>query len=202
MDTIISAVEDIMTKNQGEIYSINDFYHLAAKNTVKSALYRLHRDNAIIRVLEGLYTKPKYSAVLKEYSYPTVNAVAEKLADKFSWTICPAGDTALNYAGLSAQVPNTYVYLSDGPSREYTYRNTTILFKHTTNRNIKNYSRELSILIQAIIALKQENISDKDIETLAVFSRNIGEDLTKDTLKLPVWIRTVLQKIKEKITYE
>ena len=197
MDSITNQIETIMSENQGKIFSINDFYDLGTKNTIKSILYRLNEENEIARLLDGLYTKPKYSKILNEYSYPDASAVAEKIADKFSWTIAPTGDTALNYTGLSTQVPNEYVYISDGPYREYLYRDKKIIFKHTTNRKITSYSKELSILIQAIKALGKDNISEEDIKKLAVFAKEIQEDLIKDTLKLPFWIQEVLNKIQE-----
>ena len=77
----------------------------------------------------------------------------------------------------------------------------TISFKNTTNRNISSYSKELSILIQAIKALGKENITDENIKKLALFVKNIKEDLKKDTLKLPFWIQQVLEKIQE-VSYE
>lgn len=197
MDSITNQIETIMSENQGKIFSINDFYDLGTKNTIKSILYRLNEENEIARLLDGLYTKPKYSKILNEYSYPDASAVAEKIADKFSWTIAPTGDTALNYTGLSTQVPNEYVYISDGAYREYLYRDKKIIFKHTTNRNITSYSKELSVLIQAIKALGKDNISEEDIKKLAVFAKEIQEDLIKDTLKLPFWIQEVLNKIQE-----
>lgn len=186
-----------MSENQGKIFSINDFYDLGTKNTIKSILYRLNEENEIARLLDGLYTKPKYSKILNEYSYPDASAVAEKIADKFSWTIAPTGDTALNYTGLSTQVPNEYIYILDGAYREYLYRDKKIIFKHTTNRNITSYSKELSILIQAIKAIGKDNISEDDIKKLAVFAKEIEEDLIKDTLKLPFWIQEVLNKIQD-----
>ena len=197
MDSITNQIETIMSENQGKIFSINDFYDLGTKNTIKSILYRLNEENEIVRLLDGLYTKPKYSKILDEYSYPDASAVAEKIADKFSWTIAPTGDTALNYTGLSTQVPNEYVYISDGAYREYLYRDKKIIFKHTTNRNITSYSKELSILIQAIKALGKDNIREEDIKKLAVFAKEIQEDLIKDTLKLPFCIQEVLNKIQE-----
>lgn len=199
MNSIISRIESVMEQSQGEIFSINDFYGIGTKNTIKSALYRMNEEKRITRLIDGLYTKPKFSEVLQEYSYPDAHAVAEKIADKFSWTISPTGDTALNYTGLSTQVPNEYIYISDGPYREYTYRNKSIIFKHTTNRNITSYSKELSMLIQAIKALGKDNIAEEHIKKLALFSRAIKEDLKHDTLKLPFWIQEVLGKIQEAI---
>lgn len=197
MNSITKQIENIMSENQGKIFSINDFYNIGTKNTIKSVLYRLNEENKIKRLMDGLYIKPKYSNILKEYSYPDASEVAQKLADKFSWTIAPAGDTALNYTGLSTQVPNEYIYISDGAYREYLYRNKKIIFKHTTNRNITSYSKELAILIQAVKALGKDNISEEHIKKLEAFAKNIEEDLKEDTLKLPFWIQEVLAKIQE-----
>ena len=197
MNSITKQIENIMSENQGKIFSINDFYNIGTKNTIKSVLYRLNEENKMKRLIDGLYIKPKYSNILKEYSYPDASEVAQKLADKFSWTIAPAGDTALNYTGLSTQVPNEYIYISDGAYREYLYRNKKIIFKHTTNRNITSYSKELAILIQAVKALGKDNISEEHIKKLEVFAKNIEEDLKEDTLKLPFWIQEVLAKIQE-----
>lgn len=197
MISITNQIEKIMSENQGKVFSINDFYNLGTKNTIKSILYRLNKENQITRLIEGLYIKPKYSNILKEYSYPDASEIAEKLANKFSWTISPAGDTALNYMGLSTQIPNEYIYISDGPYREYLYRDKKIIFKHTTNRNITSYSKELSILIQAIKALGKDNIGKEDIKKLAIFAKKIKENFKEDTLKLPFWIQEVLQKIQE-----
>lgn len=197
MESINKKIEDIMTSNTGEIFSINDFYGLGTKNTIKSVLYRLNEEDKITRLIDGLYTKPKYSEILKEYSYPDANALAEKIADKFSWTISPTGDTALNYTGLSTQVPNEYIYISDGPYRQYDYRNKKILFKHTSNRNITSYSKELSILVQAIRALGKDGIGEEELKKLAIFAQNIKEDLKRDTLKLPFWVQEILEKIQE-----
>lgn len=197
MNSITSQIENIMSENQGKIFSINDFYELGTKNTIKSVLYRLNKEGKVVRLLDGLYTKPKYSKILKEYSYPDINAVAKKIADKFSWTIVPAEDMALNYVGISTQVPNEHIYISDGAYREYLYRNKKIIFKHTTNRDITSYLRELSILIQAIKAFGKDKIGEKDIKRLAFYAERIKEDLKKDTLKLPFWIQEVLEKIQE-----
>lgn len=197
MNSITNQIENIMSENQGKIFSINDFYNLGKKNTIKSVLYRLNEEKKITRLIDGLYIKLKYSEILNEYSYPDTNDVAEKLADKFSWTIAPTGDTALNYTGLSTQIPNEYIYISDGAYREYLYRDKKLIFKHTTNRNITSYSKKLAILIQAIKALGKDNISEEDIKKLALFSKGIQEDLKHDTLKLPFWIQGILEKIQE-----
>lgn len=200
MGSIASKIEKRFDEQEGTIFSINDFYDLGTKNTVKSVLYRLNKDKKIERLIDGLYVKPKYSKVLQEYSHSDAAAVAEKIAEKFNWVIAPTGETALNFTGLSTQVPNEYVYVSDGAYREYTYRDKKIIFKRTTNRNISRYSKEFVLLIQAIMALGQKNIKDEEMERLAIYSKRIKENLSTNTNKVPYWIKQVLEEIEKRRT--
>ncbi|UUM20091.1 MULTISPECIES: DUF6088 family protein [unclassified Mycoplasma] len=123
MQTATSTIENMMIKNPGKIYSINDFYKMAPKNTIKSILKRLKEKGVIVRVMDGLYAKPVYIEELNKHFYPTVKEVANKIAEKFDWTIALGGQITLNYTGLSTQVPSEYVYISDGKSIVYNYRN-------------------------------------------------------------------------------
>ncbi|MDX9917175.1 MAG: DUF6088 family protein [Gudongella sp.] len=64
MDSITNQIDTIMSENQGKNFSINDFYGLGTKNTIKSVLYRLNKEQQIARLIDGLYTKLKYSETL------------------------------------------------------------------------------------------------------------------------------------------
>ena len=190
----------IKQQKNGTIFSINDFYHLGNVNTIKSILFRLESDGKITRLIDGLYTIPKFSELLQEKSYPSVDQVANKLADKFSWTICPSENHALNLIGLSTQVPNKYVFVSDGPYRTYEYRGREIIFKHTSNRFITEYSRNYSLMIQSIKALGKDNIHENDIKRMATFSKQyIDDDIIDKGKKLPAWIQEVLKKIAKEV---
>lgn len=190
----------IKQQKNGTIFSINEFYHLGNVNTIKSILFRLESDGKITRLIDGLYTIPKFSELLQEKSYPSVDQVANKLADKFSWTICPSENHALNLVGLSTQVPNKYVFVSDGPYRTYEYRGREIIFKHTSNRFITEYSRNYSVMIQAIKALGKDNIHENDIKRMTSFAKQyIDEDIIDKGKKLPAWIQEVLKKIAKEV---
>ncbi|QGZ97317.1 hypothetical protein GE118_00685 [Mycoplasma sp. NEAQ87857] len=192
-------IQNVMTRNAGKIYSINDFYDFKSdkKNTVKSALYRLNNEGKIVRILDGLYVKLKYNKEAKEYIYPSAEDVAMKIADKYSWKVAPMGDLALNYSGLSSKVPDIWTYASDGPSREYIYRGEKIIFKKTAMRIITKFSNELNLVIQSIIALGKDNITQADIEKLAQLKPLIKENLKYDTSILPYWIKETIDKIAE-----
>lgn len=197
---INEITEMINSHGKGTIFSIHDFYHLGTKNSVKSSLLRLEKKGEIERLVDGMYVIPKYSEILNELSYPSVDDLANKIAEKFSWIICPSEENALNMLGLSTQIPNEYIYLSNGPYRVYEYRGRKIKYKHSSNRYITDYSSNLSLIIQAIKSLGKNNINESVIGKIATFAyNNIDEDLTKDTKKLPHWIFNSLVQINEKV---
>lgn len=199
MDNIISnqIKSKISSSKRGTIFSINDFYDLGNKNTVKSALYRLNLEKFITRIMDGLYTRPQYSKILKEFSYPAPNKIANKLAEKYAWTICPYGDTALNQIGLSTQIPNEYIYISDGPYRQYLYRGRKIIFKHTSKRNISIYNKNLLLIIQSIKHLGPKNIDISQMQIIQDYAKNNNINLTSNITKLPYEIQKTLLKIEE-----
>lgn len=199
--SISSTILDEMNKYpKGTIFTNSDFYDLGNRSAIKTSLFRLAENNKIVRLIDGYYTIPYFSELIGEYNLPTVNQLAKKIAEKNVWTITPTGDTALNQIGLSTQVSSIYEYISDGPYREYSYLNRTIKFKHTSNRNITKYSKELSLIIQGIKTIGEKKVTNNDIKIMASFcEKYIDEDILKETKSVPAWVYQVLKKINEVI---
>ncbi len=152
--------ERILNSKEGTIFTPVDFVDIAENSRVGVVLSRLETDGIIRRITRGIYDKPIYNEFLKEYVEPSPSLVAEAIARNFGWTIVPCGDTALNILGLSTQVPAVWSYVSDGTYKEYTFDNTTIKFKRTTNKEISKLSYKTALIIQALKALGKENITD------------------------------------------
>ena len=152
--------ERIRNSPKGTIFLTSDFTDLASSDAANKALLRLEEAGLIRRILFGVYEHPDYNEFLGEYVEPSPDMVARALARKFGWTIVPCGDTALNMLGLSTQVPATWLYVSDGTYKEYTYGNTTIRFKRTTNKEISKISYKTALVIQALKALGKDNVDD------------------------------------------
>ena len=148
----------IMNSPDGSVFAAVDFADITENSRVGVILSRLEEDGVIKRVMRGIYYKPVYNEFLKEYIAPSPSLVAEALARNFGWTIVPCGDTALNILGLSTQVPAMWSYVSDGTYKEYTYDNTTIKFKKTTNKEISKLSYKTALVVQALKALGKDNI--------------------------------------------
>lgn len=152
---------------RGAAFSAFDFLDIAEANTVNQMLYRLEKSETIRRLLNGIYDKPTYSNLIKEYSAPRIDKVAEALARRFNWRIAPSGNTALNLLHVSTQVPNVWEYVSDGPYREYDIDGTKLKFKHTKAREINGYSQKTIMTIQAIRALGRNKLTNEDIRRLS-----------------------------------
>ena len=157
---------NILNAENGTVFVAVDFVNITDKKTVNMSLLRLEEEKLIVRIIRGVYYKAEYNEFLQEYIVPNPDKVAHALARNFGWTIVPCGDTALNILGLSTQVPAAWSYVSDGTYKEYTYDNTTIKFKRTTNKEISKLSYKTALVVQALKALGKDNIDETIINKL------------------------------------
>lgn len=165
-------IKDRINKSEiGTVFVATDFVDISDKTSINTYLTRLDEEKLLQRIMRGVYYKPEYNDFLGEYVAPEPDAVAHALARNFGWTIVPCGDTALNLLGLSTQIPAAWVYVSDGTYKEYTYEQTTIKFKRTTNKEISKLSYKTALVVQALKALGKESVDD------AVLTK-LGNNLT------------------------
>lgn len=180
----------------GTIYTNSDFIDLGKPDAIRKSLSRLCEEEEIFRLLDGYYTIPYFIKIVQEYSYPSADELAKKIAQKYAWNITAYGETALNEVGLSTQVPTVCEYLSDGPYREYEYLNKKIKFKHTSNRNVSKYTQPVSLIVQSIKAIGKEKITDQHIYVLEKFkNKYVKENMLEETKSVPVWIYEVIKKL-------
>ena len=180
----------------GTIFINSDFTDIAETETIRRNLNRITQTGLLRRVLNGIYEKPKYSKLLKEYVAVDPDQVAKAIARNYHWTIAPCGDTALNLLGISTQVTAIWSYISDGPYRKYEWNNTCIEFKHRTNKEISGLSYMTRLIIQALKTLGKENISKEVIVMLS--DRLTFEEKTtmlKEAAESTDWVYNVIRKI-------
>ena len=162
--TILSEIKkEIQNARIGTVFVPIDFVLITDKKTASVSLSRLEKEKIVLKIMRGIYYKAEYNDFLDEYVAPEADAVAHALSRNYGWTIVPCGDTALNLLGLSTQIPAAWVYVSDGPYKEYTYNQTTIKFKRTTNKEISKLSYKTALVVQALKALGNDNINDSVI---------------------------------------
>lgn len=188
----------IRTKNY-KAFTAKDFIELGNIKTINKNLERMEKSRTIRRIISGVYDIPKYSSVLEEFTAPSIRDVAYALARAFNWKICPSGTSALNYLGLSTQVPAQHIYVSSGPYKKYHIGNRELVFKHTNNRMMFDSSKDTSILIQAIKEIGKGNINIKQKDKIREYlEENSNIMLTREESRnAPAWIYEEIKKIFE-----
>ncbi len=180
----------------GSVFVSTDFTDITDKKTVNMGLIRLADEGLIKKILFGVYYKPEYNELLGETVAPSPNKVAHALARNFGWTIAPCGDTALNLLGLSTQVSSQWVYVSDGAYKEYSFDNTVIKFKRTTNKEISKLSYKTALTIQALKALGKDNVSEQIICRLKkALSEEDKEKMLTEAKSATSWVYEYIKVI-------
>ena len=184
--------ERIGAAAEGTVFVNSDFADIADTETIRRNLNRLTQAGTLRRILKGVYEKPEYSEMLKEY----VAADPEALARNYHWTIAPCGNTALNLLGLSTQVTAVWSYISDGPYKTYEWNSTKLEFKHRTNKEITGLSYMTVLVIQALKTLGKTNVTSKTIQTL---SSRLNEDdkaaMLREAAESTDWVYNAIRQI-------
>ena len=195
-DITKKIMDRINSYPEGEIFYIQKFLDLGDYDSIKAILARLESSGLIRRMVRGVYEKPVYNSMLGELVEPNPQKVAKALAEKNGWTIAPSGETALNYLGISTQVPNTWEFISSGPSREYELKNAKLIFTHREDREFAALSPKTIMAVQALRAIGQERITEEMIANFAVhFDQAEREKMLAEGNNLPLWIYNCLKEI-------
>lgn len=186
----------IETSEPGTVFLTSDFTDIATTTTVRKCLGRQVEEKNIRRIIDGVYEKPVYSKLLKEYIPANPDAVAYAIAKSFHWTIAPCGDVALNKLGLSTQVPVVWSYISDGPYRKFSWDNITLSFKHRANREISFMSETTALVVEALKTLGKERIDDSTIQNLRNrLPEAEKKKMIEEARGVSEWIYAVIRKV-------
>jgi len=189
-------ISRIYGRGRGWAFTKTDFVAEFGEDNIHKSLSSLAKSGRIRRVIRGVYDYPRYSGLLKQELAPDLDEVAQALARKFNWRIFPSGDAALNLLGLSTQVPAKWVYLSNGPDREYKIGKHTLSFKKSALKDLGFSERESGLIVQALKALGKENIDKKVITALRkrLDGKNCARIL-KDTRTVTGWVYKIIKQI-------
>ncbi len=187
----LSIIEKEM--NKGEIFFISDFTELGNYEAVRKSLQRLTKEDSIKRIAKGIYFLPKKHERLGVI-YPHAEQIAKAIAKRDKARIIATGSTALNLLGLSTQIPLKVVFLTDGSTREIKVGNQTIQFKKTNPKNLSIEHRLTNLIIQALKAIGEKNVTPKQIDKIqTIIDESNERELIYQNLKnAPVWIQKII----------
>jgi len=203
MKLVDTAFYFIAGHGRGWAFSSSDLLERFSRSQADNLLSELVKKGKIRRVTRGIYDYPKYSELLQQPLSPDIDQVARAFARKFNWHIEISGESALNLLGLSTQVVAKYVYLSNGPSRSYDIMGTTLEFKKSPLKNIGFRYRESSLIVQALKALGQENVTPGTLQKIRKqIDEKRCEKILKDTRTATTWIYETIKKICKKEAHD
>ena len=188
---------------RGWAFSSSDLLEKFSRSQADNLLSELVKQGKIRRVTRGIYDYPKYSELLKQTLSPDIDQVARAFARKFNWRIEVSGESALNMLGLSTQVVAKYIYLSDGPNKSYDIMGTTLEFKKSSLKNIGFKYKESSLIVQALKALGQENVTQSTIRKIREqIDEKMYDKILKDTKTATTWIYETIKEICTKEVHD
>ncbi len=196
-----TIVKRIQCNRRGWCFTATDFADLGGTAAVWTALHRLTQRGIIRRLAQGLYEFPQTHKELGTLS-PNPEAVARALARGRGIRIQPAGAYAANLLGLSEQVPSRIVFLTDGAPRRIRIGNQEIILRRTTPKNMAIAGTISGMVVQALRYIGKERLTHAHRRIL---SRRLSaadkQQLLKDRLNAPGWMRLILAEVAGKEAY-
>lgn len=182
----------IETMPEDSVLFRSDFpdYH---SEFVGSILSDLSNAGILVKLAQGIYAKPrrsKFGVVL-----PSVEKIVQAISKRDNAKVIPFGMTALNALGLSTQVPMNYTYLTTGSERTVNFKNQKVVFKRGVPKNFCYSTRLISLMVQALRALKQENVGQEELQTIRtlISKEPDKESLVKDVDMMPAWMKRLVK---------
>jgi len=185
----------------GKLFTISDFQDINNDDLITRTLSRLQNEGVIVRVATGIYMNPKKTQF--GILHPTIDQIAQKIAERDKAQIMPTGDTALNILGFSNQVPMNAVYITNGAKRKVKVGERNIIFKNVIQKNFQFKGKLLPLII---IALKElganqltDEIKDKIVKLISESSANERATMMHDVYLAPAWVKELLLPIIKNI---
>jgi hypothetical protein len=194
-----NILKRIEAGKEGQIYFAEDFIDIANNEQVRLALSRLTKEAALLRLGHGIYVYPKTDPLIGKVR-PSLEDIAQAIAQRDKITIKPTGAYALNRIGLSTQVPMKVVYLTNGDSKTIKIGKNTIQFRKTSPRKMA-YQGELSpLIIQSLEEIGKAGLTPAITEHIRQLLNKEDSQTIKQNLKLaPRWIaETILSFLNNK----
>lgn len=193
------AMEAIVERTEnGKILIPDDFTLCGTPDSVRSGLTRLCKNGKLNRFAKGIYYIPMYDKWDGTPREPSLDAVAQRIADRDKARIIPTGIYALNRLGLSTQMPTNIIYITDGSARQVKFSaGKSIIFRHSND--LSNFAYQSKIMQLAIMAMREigeRSITEEQIAKIKnIIKDSVSEDdFNHDIVLTPIWIRKILQR--------
>lgn len=173
---------------EGKSFPVKDLLQLGTRAAVDQVLYRMAKENEIMRVARGIYARPKWNKYVNAPVMPEPYEVAELVAKARGAKIGPTGAEAVHRLGLSTQMPTQPVYATTGRTGEVKVGKNTIRFRHVATRKMQYAGTPVGTAIAALRYLGREQVTPQVIATLEqALTTEDFQTLRQAATALPGW---------------
>lgn len=197
MQSVEKEIEKyILKRRRGKIYFTKDFQNFGSDGAVRIALMRLANNKVLLRLAPGIFYYPIIDKELGINILPSIENVAEALAQRDKARIIPTGDYAKNKLGLSTQVPTNVVFLTDTTPRKVKIGKSKITFKKASSKNFAYKSYITMLVASALSEIGKDLVTEEDISIITpVLLKEDKNKIEKDLLLMPAWERNIIKNI-------
>lgn len=190
--------ELVKQAGSGAILFPDDFVNCGTPDAIRSGLSRMCHNGILFRYAKGIYYTPlidKWDGTSRE---PSLDAIAQRIAQRDNARIVPTGAYALNRLGLSTQVPANIVYITDGSARQIKFGiGKSITFRHSNELgNFAYQSPVMQLVVAAMREIGEENMTNTQFtEIKKIITNSVSsQEFNHDIVLAPTWVKKLLQK--------
>lgn len=188
MTTANAVRQAIVAMPEGKPFPAKDLLQFGTRAAVDQVLYRMVKDNEILRIARGIYARPKWNKYVNAPVMPEPMEVAELVAKTRGAKIGLTGAEAVHKLGLSTQMPTQPVYATTGRTGEIKIGKNTIRFRHVSPRKMQYAGTPVGMAIAALRYLGKSHVTPHVIAKLEqVLTKEDFQTLRHATTALPGW---------------
>lgn len=195
-EALLSRIEEA---KPGTVFFPGDAVEFGSPEAIHTTFSRLVDAHKLLRLAKGIYLKPKIDAELGPLK-PSLEELAQLIAEREKVVIRPTGAYALNRLGLSTQIPTKVVYLTNGNPKKIKVGRSTLVFKKTTPKQLAVKQENIFLAIQALIALEDQKNDPAVIQRLTeILTQERLTDIRQAAKLAPQRVAQVLYQIANNI---
>jgi hypothetical protein len=182
---------------RGTPFSIERFYTLGTTTSVQKAMSRLAKEEKIVRVAKGIYSRPKPLKSNPSSKHPAkAEDVAKTWARTHHYKMVPQGLDAAYRLALQTQAPMKSVYWTTGPSREFKVGNEVVQLRHTAKSKLQWENKPEGTLFRGLLALSPKHTSESLLKNALTRLQLTESETLKVISKLQKNAMLVMWKLK------
>ncbi len=191
---VVEIITDKIKKaDNGSLFFSNSFPEYDDEY-IGHIMSNLVKSGDLFRIGRGINLKTTSTRI--GLVYPSVDVIANAIAERDNAEVLPTGAMALNILGLSTQVPMNPTFITSGSARIINIGGRNITFKRAVPRNFAIKGKKRRLIVQALKAIGEKNMTEEDTYKIGMLIKHFPEpeNFESDLKAMPTWVRRLFLK--------